>query len=533
MLSASFIENFHFLRPWWALLSLPLVALLWQQRRVSDKTRGWDRIIAPHLLDALRIRQFRAHWFNPVNAAALFLLLMMIVLMGPSWRQQASPLTRDEAALVILLDASASMQQTDIQPSRLIRGKQKITDLLDIRKGSRTALVVYAGSAHTVLTLSNDNAVLGQFLQAIKPGMMPRTGKFAEYALPLVDKIVAETSAPTTVLLLTDGVSANTNSAFSDYFSNRQHQLLILGMGSTVAEDGIAPLEEDALRDLADTSGGYYQSLTTDKKDLRSLQRRINNHYVVVDDQAIPWLDAGYWLVFPGLILFSLWFRRGWTLQWCLAGLLFTGLMQPNLALADERGHGFADLWLTPDQQGRILFQQGRYRAAADRFNNPMWKGLAWYYAEDFKLAAEYFSRVDTLEARFNRANALAHEQNYLPAVRAYDQVLSEDPNFKQAQQNRDIVQAIIDEINLLSASQNDDRPGGDASRELGDDDPRRADGAERNIADATPLQQFSADQLLQDPAISAMWLRGVQRDPSHFLAVKFSMQLESQGRAP
>ena len=42
-------------------------------------------------------------------------------------------------------------------------------------------------------------------------------------------------------------------------------------------------------------------------------------------------------------------------------------------------------------------------------------------------------------------------------------------------------------------------------------------------------LVQFNAEEILQDPSINEMWLRSVQRDPSHFLGVKFSMQLSQQ----
>ena len=40
-------------------------------------------------------------------------------------------------------------------------------------------------------------------------------------------------------------------------------------------------------------------------------------------------------------------------------------------------------------------------------------------------------------------------------------------------------------------------------------------------------LLQLSAEDILQDPATADMWLRGVQQDPSDFLAIKFSMQLQ------
>lgn len=530
MLSSQFIEHFHFLRPAWGLLLLPILIILLQQRRQGNETRGWGAIIAPHLLEALRVRQFQNHWFNPATAGVVFMLLMTLVLMGPSWRQQPSPLTRDEAALVILLDVSDSMQQQDIQPSRLARARQKISDLLELRTGSQTSLVVYSGTAHTVLTLTNDREILSQYLKAIKPGIMPRSGKFAEYALQLVDGIVGTSLAPTTVLLVSDGISDSSESAFANYFETSPHQLLVWGIGQPPdqAGEGIAPLDEKALRRLAAAGDGRYQALSIDKSDVQALHRRINSHYVVMADQAVPWLDSGYWLLFPGMALFSLWFRRGWTLQWSLAGILLLGSLQPQVARA-EGNHWFADLWLTPDQQGRILFQQEQYAQAAARFSDPMWKGMAWYYAEDFKLAAEYFSRVDSEAARFNRANALAHGQHYVLAVRLYNRLLRDNPEFAAALHNRDQVQEIIDAINRMSESQQDDRPGGDASKELGDDDPRRADGAERETASAEELVQFSAEEILQDPKINEMWLRAVQRDPSHFLAVKFSMQLEQR----
>ncbi len=527
-----FLEHFHFLRPAWALLLLPVLYTLYQQRRQRDETRGWQAVIAPHLLEALRLRQYRNHWFNPVSMSLVIMLLMTIILMGPSWRQQPSPLSKDEAALVVVLDSSNSMDQRDIQPSRLRRAQQKITDLLALRGGSRTALVVFAGSAHTVLPLTSDAEILGQYLAAVKTPMMPREGKFPEYSLPLLDAIVPDPGLPTTVLLVTDGVSDSSEAAFRRYFAERPHQLLVWGMGDPEPDPdaGVAPLEEAGLRSLAAAAGGRYIELSVDKGDVQSISRRVASHYVVTDDSAVPWLDSGYWLVFPCLAMFALWFRKGWTLQWGL--VLALGLFSVQPQQAHAAGNWFTDLWLTPDQQGRLLLQRGDYREAAERFSHPLWKGVAYYYAEDFKLAAEYFSRVDSDVARFNRANALAHSQNYLAAVRVYDQLLARNPEHEAARRNRDKVQEVIDAINLMSASQADESPGSNQSKELGEDDPQRADGAERKVFEQQELVTYTAEEVLQDPAINDMWLRSVQRDPSHFLGVKFSMQLSAREEA-
>jgi Ca-activated chloride channel homolog len=528
MLSGQIIEHFHFIRPWWALSFLPILLTVYLQWRRDDQTRGWQTVIAPHLLEALRVRQFRNHWFNPSVLSLVVMSLLVITLMGPSWRQQASPLTKDEAALIILLDVSKSMEQRDIQPSRLKRAQQKVSDLLELREGSRTALVGYAGSAHIVLTLTDDQQIFRQYLSALKTEVMPRSGKFPEYALPLLDRIATDDSIPTTVLLVTDGVSNVSEAAYTDYFSNSQHQLLVWGIGdeNPTAAD-IAPLEADALRNLAASADGKYIELSVDKRDVLRIQRQVNSHYVVATDESVPWLDSGYWLVFPCLILFSLWFRKGWTLQWCLPLLLVFSLGKATPAQADT--NWFASLWLTPDQQGRVLFQQHDYIEAAQRFADPMWKGYAYYYAEEFKLAAEYFSRVDTETARFNRANALAQRQDYLLAVRLYQQIIDENPEHTGANANRKLIQDLIDDINRMSESQADEPGGADNSKELGEDDPRKADGADRKTFKTEELVQFNADEILQDASINEMWLRSVQRDASQFLAIKFSMQLEKE----
>ena len=73
----------------------------------------------------------------------------------------------------------------------------------------------------------------------------------------------------------------------------------------------------------------------------------------------------------------------------------------------------------------------------------------------------------------------------------------------------------------------------GGQSQELGDDQPRRADGADVTELTETRMEQFSAEQILQDEKINEMWMRSVQRDPTHFLSIKFSMQLEQRKEPP
>jgi len=530
---------FHFLRPWWLLALLPLLLSLRFLWRANKPMGKWRKVIAPELLKAMLVRSGRSSWFNPVSVAMVVVTLGVVALAGPTWKQQPSPFAEDVAALVIALDVSSSMQQQDVQPSRLERAKQKVQDLLKMRPGGLVGLVVYAGSAHSVIPLTNDPDVVNNFLGAIEPGMMPRKGKFPEKALPIAQQMLGDTPVPGTVLLIGDGISPQTRADFEDYFSSHQHQLLVLGIGSTSAslegasDEALIPLERRALEQLARDNRGYYQPLTLDTSDVSRLNRRIDSHFVIVEDGSRPWVDAGYYLLYPIALMMLLWFRKGWTLHWSVVLVVLAGLSTPQPSMADDTAaskgltRSFMDLWLTPDQQGRYYLQQGDYRKAAAHFDNIAWRGIAYYRAENFNAAAEMFSRIESAEGYFNLANAWAHGRNYVYAVQAYNQVLKLEPAHAGALKNRDKIQQIIDEINLLSASQQAEAS--DAAKELGEDGPLTADGAERQDFKPLVVKQLSAADILLDEKLNDLWMRQVQKNPARFLSVKFQMQLKDE----
>lgn len=536
------LQYFHFLRPQWSLLLVPLAVIAWAQTKQRASRDRFGGIIAPHLLTHLRVHQYDSRWFNPRTLSLVFLLLVMLVLMGPTWRQQPSPLNQDDAALVILIDVSSSMQQKDAQPSRLERAKQKVSDLLALRPDKKAALIAYAGTAHTVLSLTAEQDILKQYLAAIKSSVMPRSGKFPEYALPLADTVLRDTTTPATILLLTDGTGGDSQAAFEEYFQSSEHQLLVLGMGTLEAD---VPLEQTALKRLASVSNGSYQSLTVDNQDVKQLSRMIDTHYVIVEDSALPWLDSGYPLLFPAIALFLLWFRKGWTLTWnaLFVALIVGGPSPPVSADANKPNadiqHGiavkqwFIDQWLTRDQQGRILMQLQNYPEAAQRFSNPMWKGMAYYYNEEFMRAAEYFSRSDSNAALFNEANARAQARDYLRAVHRYDRLLARAPDYPGAAANRATVQSIIDEINLISESQQPEAGVSGQDKELDSGDAIPAQGADEITWEKAEVTQLSAEDILQDESTAEMWLRAVQQDPSSFLTIKFAMQLQLREDRP
>ena len=316
----------HFLRPQWFLLLLPYTLILLLERRRNDQARHWRPVIAGHLLREMVVRGGDRRWLSPPVAARVIAVLLVVAIAGPSWQRGESPFAEDAAALVIALDLSASMAGSDVQPTRLQRARDKLLTLQRARGDAYTGLVAYAGSAHVVLPLSDDSTVLRHYLAALEVGMLPREGKAPELVVPLARELLAARERGGTLLLVTDGAGNAAAASFASMADDAGLQLAVWGIGTVQAElereaqDGAAvraqPLQEAQLEAIANAAGGHYQRITHDDTDLRTLLQHIEQHFVAGEDSARPWIDAGYYLLFPIAALYLLFFWRGWALRW-------------------------------------------------------------------------------------------------------------------------------------------------------------------------------------------------------------------------
>ncbi len=182
---------------------------------------------------------------------------------------------------------------------------------------------------------------------------------------------------------------------------------------------------------------------------------------------------------------------------------------------------GFRDWWLTPDQQGRLAYQRGEYALAAQRFSDPLWKGLAFYASQDFTSAAAWFATVETAYGYFYLGNALAHLGRLVDAVDAYQQALALDPGLAEAAANRDWV------AGLAALAEQEYEDAGGTGGKLGADDVVFSDRAGK--AKDTLTAEEAAVQGLTDAQIEEIWMRRVQTTPGDFLALKFAYQVQAE----
>lgn len=295
------IDSFHFIRPWWLLMLIPVAIMIRVIIRRQDSIRSWQKVMDPHLLKALTTGQLKQETVRPATLMALVMSLAVIAVAGPSWELEPSPFAEDQAALVIILKVSPSMMEQDVQPSRAERAVQKIQDLLKLRPGARTALIAYSGSAHLVMPLTKDADIINSFAADLTPAIMPEEGEATAAAYALAEKELQRAAASGSILLITDSLPASVT------FADTPVQIL-----GTVGPDAL-----DILDSNAKGSGAYFTAISIDDSDVKRLNSGIDTSFAARPaDRGNHWLDRGWWLT-PLIALLTLWwFRPGWVIEW-------------------------------------------------------------------------------------------------------------------------------------------------------------------------------------------------------------------------
>ncbi len=535
------MSDLHFIRPWW-LLVVPLGPLLvWLWRHRADPRSQWAAVIAPHLLDALTVGGARERRWRPIHLVAAALVLGGVAIAGPTWRKEPPPFGGDAAPLVVAIDLSQTMDATDVAPTRLERVKQKVRDLVKLRPGARTGLVVYAGSAHVVVPPAEDPAVLEIYLPALATRLMPVVGKHAGDALALATRLLDESSATGpdtmpppagTILFFTDGVGQDDVTAFSEARAKSRHQVLLLGVGTTeggpirAADGGIvtdasgrpvrATFDRTSIQQLAKAADVPVASVTVDDGDVRWVARRAQRHLEagIQRDAELRWHESGYWLTIPLALLGALWFRRGWVVHWA-AGIVAAIAFGATPAHAADRS--IANLFLTPDQQGRWHFEHGDFETAAAHFEDPTWKGLSLYRAEDFRGALAALARRDSPEAFFWMGNCFARLGDWQRATAAYDEALKARPAFPEATANKALV------ASLAAKEKEEDQEAHDPNAKP--DDVVFDENGKRGTAG-------QVDAPLPAEQTAELWMRSLDVSPGDFLQQKFRIQAEAAAPA-
>ena len=446
------LADFHFIRPYWLLAIIPFVVMVTLMLRNKLSQGNWSAVcdaeLLPFLLQEKAVNPSR--WVLTTGAFAA--LLVIIALAGPTWQRLPSPVFRNESALVIALDLSRSMDAEDIKPSRLIRARYKIADILKQRKDGQTALLVYAGAAFTVTPLTDDTETIDSQLSALTTDIMPSEGNNTSIVLEKAVELFKQSGLQKgQILLVTDSVDSDKTLATVKALDN--YTLSILGVGTTegapvaLPEGGflkdeqgtivVPKLDTSALAKLAQAGKGVYQTITANDADIQTLlsaadkpvqQEGKENKNLLLDQ----WEDKGPWLLLLVLPLAALSFRKGLL---CIGLLLLLPL--PKNSYAFE----WQDLWQNKDQQAQQAYKNNQFEQAANLFKNPDWKAASHYKAGEYDKALDSLKVNQTALSAYNQGNALAQSGQLEEAVKAYEKALTLNPDDADAKYNKALVE--------------------------------------------------------------------------------------------
>ena len=511
------LSVFHFLRPAWLLMLVPILLLWWTFRRDQRSDAETSGQIAPHLARALAVGERSRRHFRPVDLIALLLTLLTLGTAGPSWTRLPDPLMAKTTPLVVVLKVSDSMTEKDVPPERLARAKQKVLDLLETRDGAPTALIAYAGSAHRVVPLTEDQDLLRPYLEGLSQEVMPITGENATAALKLAEQILAKDKTPGGILFLLDSLSDGDANTMSQRTDDNGLGFLLVAPGN---ENGGA---------VSNVRNTKVERVTPDKSDLRALNRYFDSTFrqALVADENLQWEDRGWWLAWPAALLALLWFRRGWAMS-TKAVATGTGAIAILMLLpyfphhANAQGSaetktasagGLLGLLLTPDQQGQWFSYRQNYRRAAESFQDPYRKGYALYQAGQFEDATNVLAGLNTPEALFTRGMAMTKTGQYEGAVAAFQQVLQFDPEFPGAMKNLELTKRII-------AYMEDSRGEEEEELEASDDEGEESDFEQEQ----EPQQQDKAKK--DNPVSADQWMSTLNTGTSEYLKQRFAAEV-------
>ncbi|MBF0264543.1 MAG: VWA domain-containing protein [Gammaproteobacteria bacterium] len=480
------LDNFHFIRPDWFYALLPSVILFIWLFRQQKTTISWQNICDKELLDHFLIEKGSKRSRYPIILLFVTWMITIFALAGPSWKKIKLPVFSKNNAMVIIFDLSLSMNAQDLKPTRLIRARHKLEDILKQRDEGQAALIVYAGDAHIVSPLTDDNKTILSFVSVLDTNLMPIPGSNLSSALIQAERLFENAGLNKgQIIVFTDGLTEDEHNRIqqinrdsepkADSKENRVESIItrlknknivlsILGIGTSAGapiplseKDGgfvknaqgnivVSRLNSESLDYLANQSGGIYQTITLDDKDIKKIKQRnfifnqqLKKAFTNQKQEQLnseQWLDYGAWfsLLLIPFMLFA--FRRGWFLS--LFFVICLPIPEPVYSMQ------WNDLWLRADQQAIQSFKQGQHQQAAEKFQNSSWKGAAYYKARDYQQAVSHLKDSKHLDDQYNLANSYAQLKQFDEAIKTYDQVLKQNPEHAEALRNKKIIENLL-----------------------------------------------------------------------------------------
>ena len=211
----------------------------------------------------------------------LGIAFLIIGLVNPKMGTKLETVKREGIDIIFALDVSKSMLAEDVAPSRLEKGKQLVSQIINQLGSDRIGIIAYSGSAFPVLPITSDYGVAKMFLQSMNPGMISAQGTSIDQAITLATTFVDKKDKTNKLLvIISDG---------EDHYDNYQDAaeeakkigLKILTIGVGTEKGGPIPLKRNGIVESFQRDQNNEVVITKRNEEvLKSVAKSANGGYV-------------------------------------------------------------------------------------------------------------------------------------------------------------------------------------------------------------------------------------------------------------
>ena len=534
----------------WAFALFPVLLALFFQGEARRRTQL-------RLLVAARL-QDRLAGSVSVGKRRFRLLLLLLGLsgvivalaqprLGYVWEQSQ----RKGRDVILAIDCSKSMLATDLAPNRLGRAKLAAQDLIDQLQGDRAGLIAFAGSAFLQAPLTVDYSAVLNSLAEVDTDLIPRGGTNIAAAIKTAVEAFGKGESDNRALILfTDGEELDEDAVKAAEALNGMVRIYTVGIGS--ADGSLIPvpgenggtdfvkdesgenvksrLDEERLRKIAESTGGFYLHLGSGLEEMQQIARdglaQMKEQDIDAKISRRP-IERYQWPLAAGLVLLASSLlvgerKRAGRRETKAAKVLAAAVVLAGCfcAPAVEAKNAGVEAYERKDYPGAALEftrqQQRMPESEALHFN----QGATAYKRGEYAKALEAFAKAVTspdpqlrAAAEYNLGNTLyqrgAAQKDKEPkikewknALQHYDQALNAQPENANAKYNRDLVQRLIDEL-LKEPPKSDDKKDQDKKDEKkedkkNEDQKQPKDGQDKSDQKQNPQDKGKQDQQKQ-----------------------------------
>ena len=273
------------------LLAIPLLVLAYRlalRRRARYATRFTNVDVLVGVLG--RVPAWRR--FLPPALVLLALAALVLALAKP---QRTVAVPREKATIMLVTDVSASMEATDVEPSRLAAARDAAKNFTDaVPDQVRLGLVAFDQSARLLAPPGREHDSIENALDGLTSGEGTATGEGLATALQAIQRSGAggRGRPPAAIVLLSDG-----KTTYGRDPVEVAQQAKKLGVPiNTVAlgtPDGViqigpnllpVPPDPDTMEQIARVSGGRFSD-TADESELNAIYERLGSRLGTEDEK--------------------------------------------------------------------------------------------------------------------------------------------------------------------------------------------------------------------------------------------------------